>query len=147
MATLVYKSVIFPQCANQKIYLLTSITEDGSNDLKFNICEKEAVFLTLGDKRYRLTDGSVSVKASELGDGYTAPKITEGTKIFSASALFKNGKELKSAFPSGEESLQINELLYSLTLRLSNALSRIKNLEEKIEPRELFIFTNERTTK
>lgn len=147
MATLVYKSIEICKSSNQKIYFLTSITDDESNVLKFKICGAECAFLNLGDKKYKLTDGEVSIKTLEIADGYNSPKIIEGTKIFFSSAFIKDGKEIKSAAYLGSECLMINELLYDLSLRLKDALSRIKHLEEKTEPHELFIFTNERTIK
>ena len=122
------------------LFLLTEVTNEKSEKLILKITDARQGYVKIDSQKYKIKNGTVEIDFSNLTDGLIEPRIVIGTKSIFAMPFLKNGDSINK-IPIGDEAYRIIDKAFSeLFVRLTAAESKIFQIEEKMQPLNLFSF-------
>lgn len=122
------------------LFLLTDIINEGDKNLTIMFNKTREGFLKIQGQKYKIKNGTVNLDLSLIPDGLIEPRIILGTKSIFAVPFLKD-KDQISKIPLGDETYRIIDKAFSeFFVRLMAAESRIRCIEEKIQPLSLLNF-------
>lgn len=141
MIKLHYKLIDFWNLTVSPVFLLSRI-EDGTNEkLQILFSEEKLGFVTVNGKKYKITNKKAEIDFSDIPEGISTVEVIEGTRVLCASPFLKDLQTIKR-LPLDDVSFKaFEDSLLLISEKLDNADERIKTLEEKIIPKNMFVFS------
>ena len=140
MAKIHYKKIRLPYVSQKAFITISEIYNDGGEDLTVSIFPSTHSHVMIGEKRYKLKSGAVTVPANEIPRGISEVTFISGTEKLCASPIFNDNGSFGRAPIDHIVARDVEIALTAIGKTLLGIEERLSELEEYVKPKNMFNF-------
>lgn len=140
MAKIHYKKIKLPYVSQKAFITISEIYNDSEESLTVSIFPAAHSHVIIGDKRYKLKSGAVTVPADEIPRGISEVTFISGTEKLCASPIFNDNGSFGRAPIDHIVARDVEITLTAIGKTLISIDERLSELEEYVKPKNMFNF-------
>ena len=139
--TIYYKSFNLTALIPTTLIMISDIDNRGADTLHIRISGIECSYVLINGRKYKLNNGTANINSDEIERGAAEVMFISGTRKIHASPFLKSEYGIERIAIDSAAVAILEQLLVSVGERLGNIEKKIKTLEEKTMPKNIFKFS------